>query len=87
MHHIRMSISSQVVNSFSFTIFRNYAFTTEILAASIRSPMHVVRSAELGADVVTIPHKVMMQLIRHPLTDIGLENFLADARRAMEDKG
>ena len=48
---------------------------------------HVVQAAELGADVVTIPHKVMMQLIRHPLTDIGLENFLADARRAAEERG
>ncbi len=82
IQHDGMELIDQLV-----TIFQNYAFTTEVLAASIRSPMHVVRAAELGADVVTIPHKVMMQLIRHPLTDIGLENFLADARRAMEDKG
>jgi transaldolase len=76
IQHDGMELIDQMV-----TIFRNYAFTTEILAASIRSPMHVVRAAELGADVITIPHKVMMQLIRHPLTDIGLEKFLADARR------
>jgi len=82
IQHDGMELIDQLV-----TIFRNYAFTTEILAASIRSPLHVVRAAELGADVVTIPHKVMMQLIKHPLTDIGLENFLADARRATEGQG
>ena len=79
IQHDGMDLIDQLV-----TIFQNYAFETEVLAASIRSPMHVVRAAELGADVVTIPHKVMMQLIKHPLTDIGLENFLADARKSME---
>ncbi len=79
IQHDGMELIDQLV-----TIFQNYAFKTEVLAASIRSPMHVVRAAELGADVVTIPHKVMMQLIRHPLTDIGLANFLADARKAAE---
>ncbi len=79
IQHDGMDLIDQLV-----TIFQNYAFETEVLAASIRSPMHVVRAAELGADVVTIPNKVMMQLIKHPLTDIGLENFLADARKSME---
>ncbi|MFC1628112.1 fructose-6-phosphate aldolase [Gemmatimonadota bacterium] len=79
IQHDGMDLIDQLV-----TIFQNYAFDTEVLAASIRSPMHVVRAAELGADVVTIPHKVMMQLIKHPLTDIGLANFLADARKSRE---
>ncbi len=56
-------------------------FTTEILAASIRSPLHVVDAARLGADVVTIPPKVMYQLYKHPLTDSGLESFLADWKK------
>ena len=58
-------------------IYDNYDFDTEILAASIRSPMHVVDSAMAGADVATIPYKVVMQLIKHPLTDSGLEKFMA----------
>ncbi len=60
------------------TIYDNYGFTTQILAASIRHPMHVVDCALAGADVGTMPHKVMMQLYDHPLTDIGLKKFLAD---------
>ncbi|WP_457573864.1 fructose-6-phosphate aldolase [Desulfolithobacter sp.] len=60
------------------TIFRNYGFTTEIIVASIRSPMHVVESALIGADIATIPYKVIAQLAKHPLTDIGMEKFLAD---------
>ena len=62
-------------------IYDNYGFDTEILAASIRSPMHVVDSALAGADVATIPYKVVMQLIKHPLTDIGLEKFMADWKK------
>jgi transaldolase len=62
-------------------IYDNYGFDTEILAASIRSPMHVVDSALAGADVATIPYKVVMQLIQHPLTDIGLEKFMADWKK------
>nr|NIV47732.1 fructose-6-phosphate aldolase [Gammaproteobacteria bacterium] len=53
-------------------------FETQILAASIRHPMHVVQAALAGADVATIPHKVIGQLIKHPLTDIGQAKFLAD---------
>ncbi len=59
-------------------IYDNYGFETEILAASIRHPLHVVDSALAGADVATMPFKVMMQLYEHPLTDVGLRKFLAD---------
>lgn len=60
------------------TIYDNYGFETEILAASIRHPMHVLESARLGADVATMPLSVIEQLLEHPLTDRGLEKFLAD---------
>jgi transaldolase len=59
-------------------IYDNYGFTTQILAASIRHPMHVVECALAGADVGTMPFKVMTQLYEHPLTDIGLKKFLED---------
>jgi transaldolase len=60
------------------TIFDNYGFETEILAASIRNPMHIVECARLGADVATCPLSVIEQLFKHPLTDSGLEKFLSD---------
>ena len=60
------------------TIYDNYGYDTEILVASVRSPRHVVEAALAGADVATIPYKVVMQLINHPLTDLGQEKFLAD---------
>ncbi len=59
-------------------IFENYLFDTEIIVASIRNPLHVVEAAKIGADVATIPYSVICQLIRHPLTDIGIERFLKD---------
>lgn len=59
-------------------IFSNYSFRTQILVASIRHPMHVVEAAKSGADVVTLPPAVLDKMIKHPLTDIGLHNFLAD---------
>ncbi|HZS09837.1 MAG TPA: fructose-6-phosphate aldolase [Blastocatellia bacterium] len=59
-------------------IFDNYGFSTQILAASIRHPLHVIESARLGADIATMPFKVIEQLLKHPLTDIGLANFLKD---------
>jgi len=59
-------------------IYDNYGFETQILVASIRHPVHVVEAALAGADVATIPYKVVLKLIKHPLTDIGLEKFLAD---------
>lgn len=60
------------------TIYENYGYKTEVLAASIRHPMHVLDSARLGADVATMPLSVIEQLMEHPLTDRGLEKFLAD---------
>jgi len=60
------------------TINDNYGFATEVIVASVRSPMHVLDSALIGADIATIPYKVIAQLAKHPLTDIGMENFLAD---------
>jgi transaldolase len=62
----------------SLHIFDIYGYETEVIVASIRSPLHVVDSAMLGADVATIPYKVIEQLAKHPLTDIGIEKFLAD---------
>ena len=64
------------------TIYDNYSYGTEILVASIRSTQHVRQSALVGADVCTVPPKVMGQLLKHPLTDAGLEAFLADHRKA-----
>ena len=68
------------------TIFDNYGFDTEILAASVRHPMHVIACAEIGADVMTGPLSVILQLMKHPLTDIGLAQFLADHKKAAEAK-
>jgi transaldolase len=63
------------------TIYRNYNFQTEVLAASIRHPVHLVRCAEMGAHVSTLPLSVILQLLKHPLTDIGLARFLQDAKK------
>ncbi len=60
------------------TIYENYGFDTEIIVASVRNPLHVLDAALMGADIATIPFQVMEQLIKHPMTDIGLEKFLAD---------
>ena len=62
------------------TIFDNYAFDCEVIVASVRHPLHVLQAALLGADIATIPFKVINQLAGHPLTDIGVEKFLADWR-------
>jgi len=62
-------------------IYENYAYETEIIVASVRNPTHVLDAALVGADIATIPLKVIRQLIKHPLTDIGLENFLADWKK------
>jgi transaldolase len=64
------------------TIYDNYGFATEVLAASIRHPMHIVDCALAGADVATIPFKVIQQLVNHPLTDKGLDGFLADWKKS-----
>lgn len=63
-------------------IYGNYGFETEVLAASIRHPMHIVDCALVGADVATIPFKVIQQLVKHPLTDKGLEGFLSDWKKS-----
>jgi len=60
------------------TIFDNYGYATEIIVASVRNPVHVVDAALIGAHIATIPFKVIAQLAKHPLTDIGMEKFLAD---------
>lgn len=69
-----MALIEQIV-----TIYRNYRFTTEVLVASVRHPQHVVEAAIMGADVATIPFKVIEQLAKHPLTDTGLDRFMKDA--------
>jgi transaldolase len=60
------------------TIYQNYGYETEIIVASVRHPLHVLEAALIGADIATIPLKVIKQLMKHPLTDVGLEKFLAD---------
>ena len=60
------------------TVYGNYGYESEVIVASIRSPQHVVDAALIGADIATIPFKVIAQLAKHPLTDIGIEQFLAD---------
>ncbi len=66
------------------TIYRNYDYTTEVLVASARHPMHLIESALMGADVITMPYDVITKLIKHPLTDIGLEKFIADFKKAQK---
>ena len=68
-----MNLISEIVE-----IYQNYGFYTEVLAASVRHPMHVLEAATMGADVATMPLSVIKQLLKHPLTDLGLEKFLAD---------
>jgi transaldolase len=78
--HEGMELIGQIVQ-----IYHNYDFDTEVLVASVRHPQHVVESAMLGADVVTIPPKVLYQLLQHPLTDKGLDAFLADWAKLPEE--
>ncbi len=68
-----MGLVSQIVQ-----IYENYGYDTEVIVASIRHPQHVLNAALIGADIATIPFKVIKQLIKHPLTDVGLERFLDD---------
>ncbi|MBN2179404.1 MAG: fructose-6-phosphate aldolase [Deltaproteobacteria bacterium] len=74
--HYGMDLVEQIL-----TIFDNYGFETEIIVASVRHPVHVLEAALMGADIATIPFKVMTQLAKHPLTDIGVEKFLADWKK------
>ncbi|MCW9034731.1 MAG: fructose-6-phosphate aldolase [Rhodospirillales bacterium] len=62
-------------------IYGNYEFDTQVLVASVRSPLHIVESGKLGADVITAPPKAIWQMFKHPLTDKGLEDFLADWKK------
>jgi transaldolase len=68
-------------------IYRAYNFSTQVLAASLRHPMHVVEAAKMGAHIGTMPYKVFEQLFKHPLTDKGLEGFLKDWEKAREALG
>ena len=74
--HVGMELAEQIV-----TIYDNYAIETEVIVASVRNPVHVLDAALMGADIATIPFKVIQQLIKHPLTDIGLDKFLADWKK------
>ncbi len=71
--HDGMAIVEEIID-----IFSNYLFETEVIVASVRNPLHVLLAAKFGADIATIPFKVIDQLAKHPLTDIGLTNFLKD---------
>lgn len=71
--HLGMNIVSEILE-----IFDNYMFNTEVIVASIRNPLHVVEAAKMGAHIATIPYAVIQQLMKHPLTDIGIERFLKD---------
>jgi len=79
--HDGMEVVAQIIEC-----YRNYDFDTEVLVASVRTPTHVREAIALGADVATIPLKVIHQLIKHPLTDIGIERFLADAAKIPSGK-
>jgi transaldolase len=68
-------------------VFKHYEFPTQVIAASIRHPQHCVAAAKAGAHIATVPYKVLMQMIHHPLTDIGVTRFLADWQRASQEKG
>ncbi len=71
--HMGMELVEQII-----TIYDNYDFDTEVIVASVRNPIHVLEAGLMGADIATIPFNVIQQLIKHPLTDIGLKKFLAD---------
>jgi transaldolase len=70
-------VLAQIVN-----IFLNYGFDTEVIAASIRHPMHVLEAASLGCDIATIPHNVLLQMVSHPKTDEGIKNFIKDYEKS-----
>ena len=74
--HWGMDLVEQII-----TIYDNYGFETEVIVASVRNPLHVVEAALLGADIATVPFKTILQLIKHPLTDRGIEQFLKDWKK------
>jgi len=71
--HWGMELVEQIL-----TIYENYDFETEVIVASVRNPLHVLEAALMGADIATVPFKVIEQLIKHPLTEVGVERFLKD---------
>ncbi len=74
--HDGMAVVAEIVQ-----IFRQYNYSTQVLAASIRHPLHCVEAAKIGADVATVPYKVLKQMFQHPLTDAGIARFLADWKK------
>ena len=66
-------------------IFRNYQYDTQTLVASIRHPLHVIEAAKIGADVVTLPPEILGKMMKHPLTEIGLNSFLSDWKKIDKD--
>ena len=77
--HDGMQLVKEIVD-----IYSHYQFNTKVIAASIRHPLHCVVAAKAGAHIATVPYNVLMQMIRHPLTDIGIDRFLSDWRRVQE---
>jgi transaldolase len=77
VNHRGMEVVEQIM-----TIFENYGYDTEVIVASIRHPLHVLEAALAGGDIATVPYGVLMQLLKHPLTDVGLAKFLEDWRRS-----
>jgi len=80
--HVGMGIVSDIIE-----IYENYMFNTEVIVASVRNPLHVVEAARMGAHIATIPYSVIIQLIKHPLTDIGIQKFLKDWEKVPKKKG
>jgi transaldolase len=78
--HVGMDLVGDIVG-----IYENYLFSTEVIVASIRNPLHVVEAAKMGAHIATIPYAVIAQLIKHPLTDVGLAKFLKDWEKVPKD--
>lgn len=75
--HDGMQLVAEIVS-----IFKEYNFATQVLAASLRHPLHCIAAAKAGAHVATLPYKVLMQMLRHPLTDVGIQRFAEDWKRA-----
>ncbi len=78
--HDGMAVVREIVQ-----VYRTYGFQTQVLAASLRGPLHVVEAAQAGAHIATMPFKVLEQLFKHPLTDVGQERFLADWRKLQDE--
>jgi transaldolase len=79
--HVGMEIVSDIMD-----IYENFMFETEVIVASVRNPLHVVEAARMGAHIATIPYSVIIQLIKHPLTDIGIQKFLKDWEKVPKKK-